>query len=565
MLRQFLAFILLLQLVTGCAGSLKTASMEEESHAADLSCSYFYFLWGTHAEYGQRFEEALEAYQKALICDPGAETIQKKVPVLQVKLGKIESAIDWLKDYIEEHPDDTSQHLLLAHLFIQQKDREEAIKLYYRVLEKDPDNEGILLRLGILHTQQEQYKEAQQIFSGLIETNPELYLAHIYLARLHLMNGQLKQAASEYEKGLELNWSPELVYEIVDLYTREKNYDRVLELYTTILDNNSTTPQAALGRIQTLLSMGRNDDAFRELTELQQRSEHHPPLDLAIAKFMLRLNKTKQAEEILLQLRTDKETASEAYYLLALIAYQDNDNEASINYLSRIPADSEDHAEGVYMQVRILRQEQKIDLALRLLQTSIEDEETRHPLFYALLSSLYQEQGDDVTSLETLESGNTAFPENDLLLYEQALLLERTGNHAMAMTTMAQVLTLKPDHAEALNFIGYSWADQNINLDKAHEYILRAVEQEPENGYIRDSLGWVLFRLGQLDEARVQLEKALELEPNDPHIYDHLGDVHAAAHDFQKARESYKRAMEMFDSDEKNAEIQKKLDALPSP
>ncbi|WP_163339725.1 tetratricopeptide repeat protein [Desulfopila sp. IMCC35008] len=565
MLRQFLAFILLLQLVTGCAGSLKTASMEEDLPAADLSCSYFYFLWGTHAEYGQRFEEALEAYQKALICDPNAETIKKKVPVLQIKLGEIEKAIEWLKDYIEEHPDDTSQHLLLAHLFIQQKDREEAINLYYRVLEKEPDNEGILLRLGILHTQQQQYEEARGIFTGLIETNPELYLAHIYLARLHLMNGQLDEAATEYEKGLLLNWSPELVYEIVDLYSRINNNERVLELYTTILDNNPTIPRAALGRVQTLLNIGRNNEAFLELTELQQNSERHPPLDLAIAKFLLRLNKTKQAEDILLHLRADEETASEAYYLLGLIAYQNDDNEASINYLSHIPADSEDYAEGVYMQVRILRQEKRIEVALRLLQTAIDDEETRHPLFYALLSSLYQEQGNDVASLEALVSGNKAFPENDLLLYEQALLLERTGDHDQAMTTMTKVLTLKPDHAEALNFIGYSWADKNINLDKAHEYILRAVEQEPENGYIRDSLGWVLFRLGLLDEAREQLNKALELEPDDPHIYDHLGDVHTAAQDFEKARKSYERAIEMFESDEKIDEIKKKIDALPSP
>lgn len=565
MLRQFLAFILLLQLVTGCAGSLKTASMEEDSPAPDLSCSYFYFLWGTHAEYGQRFEEALEAYQKALICDPSAEFIQKKVPVLQVKLGEIEKAIDWLKDYIEEHPDDTSQHLLLAHLFIQQKDREEAISLYYKVLEKEPENEGILLRLGILHTQQQQYEEAQGIFTGLIETNPELYLAHIYLARLHLMSGQLTAAAKEYEKGLLLNWSPELVYEIVDLYNRIENYERVLELYTTILDNNSTTPRAALGRIQTLLSIDRNDEAYRELNELLQKSERSPPLDLAIAKFLLRLNKTKQAEKILLHLRADEKTASEAYYLLGLIAYQNDDNEASINYLTHIPADSEDYAEGIYMQVRILRQEKRSDVAIRLLQTAIGDEETHHPLFFALLSSLYQEQGNDAASLETLTSGNNTFPENDLLLYEQALLQERTGSHDQAMSTMSKVLTLKPDHAEALNFIGYSWADKNINLDKAYEYILRAVELEPENGYIRDSLGWVLFRLGQLDEARKQLHKALELEPNDPHIYDHLGDVHTAAQDFEKARKSYERALQMFDTDEKIKEIQNKLDALPSP
>lgn len=78
MLRRLLASLLLLQLVAGCAGTTQTTPAPQENTATDRSCAYFYFLWGTHAEYDQRFEEALEAYQKALICDPAAETVQKK-------------------------------------------------------------------------------------------------------------------------------------------------------------------------------------------------------------------------------------------------------------------------------------------------------------------------------------------------------------------------------------------------------------------------------------------------------------------------------------------------------
>lgn len=567
MVRRFLSLFLLLHLATACAGTVPVneTPVSAVSPDADNSCSYFYFLWGNHAEYDQRFEEALEAYEKALICDPHALPIQKKIPVLLVKLGQTEKATKWIEEYIVNHPEDTSQHLLLAHLYIQQKKREEAIKLYYEVLEDEPENEGIFLRLGILHTQQQQFDEAERIFSTIIADNPEHYLAHIYLARLQLMNDKSDRAIELYEQALALNWSPELVYETVELYIDQHLYERALALYTTILDNNPKAGRAALGRVQLLLSMGRDEQALKELNSFKIHSEHHPPLDMAIAKLYIRMDRIEEGRSLLMELRSEDETRSEALYLLGLIAYQSGNNQGALSYLSRIPAGSDDYAEGIYLQVRILRHEGDTEKAIDLLISSTGNPKTDHPLFYALLSSLLQEQGEYEASLDTLSRGNTAFPDNELLLYEQALLLEKSGNRSQAMTIMHRVLELKPDHAEALNFIGYSWADKNINLDKAYEYIKKAVELEPESGYIRDSLGWVLFRLGKLESALEELVRALELEPGDAHIYDHLGDVYRALQKYSEAREAYLKAAEMFDDDQKRAAIKEKLNALPTP
>ena len=122
---------------------------EPQEHA-DFSCSYFYFLWGTHAEYNQEFESALDAFEKALVCDPSAVYIQKKIPILLIKMGEMERAASWLVKGIQKDPKDKAQYLLLAHLRIQQLNRAEAIQLYQEVLEKDPEDTSVLLRLGIL-------------------------------------------------------------------------------------------------------------------------------------------------------------------------------------------------------------------------------------------------------------------------------------------------------------------------------------------------------------------------------------------------------------------------------
>src|SRR5262249_33862868 len=87
-------------------------------------------------------------------------------------------------------------------------------------------------------------------------------------------------------------------------------------------------------------------------------------------------------------------------------------------------------------------------------------------------------------------------------------------------------LELFPDQPHVLNYLGYSWIDQGINLDEGMDMIKKAVQQRPDDGYIVDSLGWAYFRLGNYDEATKQLERAIELKPEDPTINDHLGDAY---------------------------------------
>ena len=91
---------------------------------------------------------------------------------------------------------------------------------------------------------------------------------------------------------------------------------------------------------------------------------------------------------------------------------------------------------------------------------------------------------------------------------------------------MKQALKLYPDQPHVLNYLGYSWIDQGINLDEGMRMIRRAVEQRPDDGYIVDSLGWAYFRIGNYDEAVKNLERAVELKPDDPTINDHLGDAY---------------------------------------
>ncbi|MEN3376127.1 MAG: hypothetical protein V7604_1482 [Hyphomicrobiales bacterium] len=115
---------------------------------------------------------------------------------------------------------------------------------------------------------------------------------------------------------------------------------------------------------------------------------------------------------------------------------------------------------------------------------------------------------------------------NWLIFYFRGICNERSKQWQAAETDFKRALELFPDQPHVLNYLGYSWIDQGINLDDGMTMIRRAVEQRPDDGYIVDSLGWAYYRIKNYDEAMKQLERAVELKPEDPTINDHLGDAY---------------------------------------
>ncbi len=116
--------------------------------------------------------------------------------------------------------------------------------------------------------------------------------------------------------------------------------------------------------------------------------------------------------------------------------------------------------------------------------------------------------------------------ENWTLFYFRGICYERSNQWPKAEADFKKALELNPDQPLVLNYLGYSWVDQGLHLDEAFKMLRRAVELQPEDGYIVDSLAWAHYKLGHYDEAVKLLERAIELKPGDPVINDHLGDAY---------------------------------------
>lgn len=143
--------------------------------------------------------------------------------------------------------------------------------------------------------------------------------------------------------------------------------------------------------------------------------------------------------------------------------------------------------------------------------------------------------------------------------YFRGICYERSKQWDKAEADLKKALELYPDQPHVLNYLGYSWVDQGINLDEGMRMIRRAVEQRPDDGYIVDSLGWAYYRLGDYNEAVRHLERAVELKPEDPTINDHLGDAYWKVGRTLEAGFQWSHARDLKPEPEELAKIEEKL------
>jgi tetratricopeptide (TPR) repeat protein len=162
--------------------------------------------------------------------------------------------------------------------------------------------------------------------------------------------------------------------------------------------------------------------------------------------------------------------------------------------------------------------------------------------------------------------GNNQRPQDWPLFYARGIARERSGDWPGAEADFLRALDLSPEQPDVLNYLGYTWAEQGVNLARARVMLERAAELRPQDGNIADSLGWALFRMGDIPGAIRVLERAVELDPRNATINDHLGDAYWAAGRQAEARFQWRRALSLDPEATEIARIERKMsDGIERP
>ncbi len=573
MKREFLLILCLLFFIWSCAGttgyqapapSVKPAvTVEEEAvEPADVSCSYFYYLWGKSAEYDQRYDEAREAYEKALVCDPEADPIANDLAILLVRMDRKQEAAEWLKKISAKKPEDIGTKLLLAKIYSSMGDIDSAAATYNDILEKKEDPQT-LLQLGSLYGQDRQYEKAQVALTRLVKLDPNSYLGHYYLARLYRELKFVSKAEKSYQNALNISWSNRLALEMADFFEQQDLPEKAVALYHRILEEDETNELARARLVNLFLSREEPERALEELNELRGYASDIQKVDITITRVLLAQKKYDEAIAILSSiLETDPD--SDLARMLLAIAHNENGNpDEAIELLRVIPSTAEEYEEASLLLIRILQEEKRTAEAIAIFEKRIENDDTSRLRFHVALAFLYKEQEQLNKARAVLDIAEVKFKDNVEIYLEYALFLERIGEQDDAIVKMEKVLELDPENSAALNYIGYTWADKGIRLDEALQYIQKAVDARPDDGFIRDSLGWVYFKLGDIERAEKELEKAIELVESDAVIFEHMGDVYLKLNKPQKALEVYNKSLEIYEEEDKKEIVRQKIKSIP--
>ena len=256
-----------------------------------------------------------------------------------------------------------------------------------------------------------------------------------------------------------------------------------------------------------------------------------------------------------------------ADYSLASLLYRVKKYDRSIVYLSGI-----DESEPIWLDAQILKAQclsskDQTGTAIQVLE-ALEDKYSNDIDLFNALGKLYLDEKKFSQAAANYSKAIALLkkprPSDWFYYYGRGISYERSKEWPKAEKDFKSALKLSPNRPDVLNYLGYSWVDQNLNLTNAMKLIRKAVKLKPNSGYYVDSLGWAHYRLGEYKQAVTILEKAVMLRPDDPVINDHLGDVYWRVGRKNEARFQWKQVLSLEPDEDLKKQIDKKMiDGLP--
>ncbi|MFT7223498.1 MAG: tetratricopeptide (TPR) repeat protein [Cellvibrionaceae bacterium] len=301
--------------------------------------------------------------------------------------------------------------------------------------------------------------------------------------------------------------------------------------------------------------------AYEEFTRLSAQSPRHLDIKFSRALIALELEKWQVAERLLTELLQVPYRQNAVRFYLGNLAEATEDLDGALRYYFAI-IDGENYTTGHSLAARILAKQGRIADAQihfkRLRQQSPE----RRPELYITEAEILQTLGYLDLALMALDRGVTEYPDNIDLRYVRSGFYEQMDKLQLMESDLRHILALEPENATALNALGYFLTNRTQRYEEALQLITMALELQPDNAAIMDSMGWVLFKLGRNGEAIDYLRRALEQFP-DPEIAAHLGEALWVNGDKQDARAIWSDNLKENPEDRQILDTMRRLRATP--
>lgn len=370
-------------------------------------------------------------------------------------------------------------------------DQLDILALYKALYQRHPKNIEIGYSLALVQKNLKQLEEALSILNPMVERNSEFEAAIILKINIIYDQGNLTEALI-------------LADDAYDNFPKNHNIGR---LYASMLIEDKQLERA--------------ESVFKNLAELYPQA---PSLKLSYALVMLETKKVEPAKAILLELLDSGAHQNEANFYLGRIADLNKDNPNAIKYYQQVKPSI--HFEPALERSSFLlaKEEGKIDDAIKHLEALRATQPQLALSLWLLQFKLLSTIEEDARALATLDAAIKEYPTDEQLLYARAMIRETHNDLAGMESDLRTIIQNNPQHAVALNALGYTLANRTNRLEEAFHLTKAALTLKPKNAMILDSMGWVLFKLDKKEEALIFLLKAYQAFP-DGEVAAHLGEV----------------------------------------
>jgi tetratricopeptide (TPR) repeat protein len=441
----------------------------------------------------------------------------------------------------EAWPEDAPAWLLLGRVRVAHAEPWEAARAFERALALEPGHEGAYLMLAATYRQIGDTARAVATLGRLVEKLPTSAEGRFRYGRA-LAETQPALAARQLDRAVALD--PDHIDARVALAEVLRRTGRAAEARETLraaFDRSGADATVGERLYQVLLENGDREGAVELLRALDARWRP-ASVRLRLATFLLHLRRPDEALKIGRETVTASPTEHGARVLIARALAQLGRVSEAVAACREVPADAAAYIEARAFAAEALGRAGAPQDGLGIVNQALALWPNEPPLV-AAAASLHERLGDLERARALLDGALAAAPSDETLLYARASLEERANQPDRAVAIMRRLLERDADSVTALNFIGYSYADRNVDLEASERMLRRAHSLRPDDAFVLDSLGWLHLRRGNLDEARAALERAGRLAPFEPEILFHLGELSLRRGEDSRARELFREAL----------------------
>ena len=559
----------------GSQSLLQRALMLEQQNAQEdlvgqiesTSKAHYEFLIGELALAREQPLEAIEHFASAAeLEEDAAPTLRLRLAGLYLQEKRLDEALAQLQIVTSELPDDVGALQLKAGVLAALGKEKEAIASYNRLIElKGSSSEEPYIFAASLHLQANQLEEAKELLLRLLGVHERSFFGNYYLARISEAQSKYDEAENYYQRALVLSPRADSVrISLAKLYGAQRKYDQGLKVVDEILQRDSSNVEAKKLKGQLLVGKNEFDEAIDEFEEVSGLEEDSSKTRFRIGLIKLQRRNVQGAiTDFNLVLAQNPDDAAARYYLSS--AYSSLGQIAdAIEQIKAIGPKQEYFVESRTLGAFLLQRAKRYSEAIDLLEDVVSTNEDAS--LFRFLATLYKDNGDIGRAIEISQRVCELEPDSDQSFFTLGVYLDQDGQKEAAITAMRKAIELNGNNANALNYLGYTFAERGTNLDEARELITKALVIEPNNGYYIDSLGWVLYKSGEFDQALQELKRAAELVPNDAVILEHLALAYKDAGKLDLARETAEKALEFAPESEDTSvtsRLKKLLSTLP--